>query len=106
MAANPIKCTLKTFGTFSTPTFAGVGEPFADGRQRKRPHTAKPRCALRDGPTGGRRIPHHGVRAVDSARRCTSTHLVVAPLRLTNLLSLGDWRVCTQVTIGSKGSSS
>jgi len=30
----PIKCTLKKFGTFSTPTFAGVGEPFNDGRQK------------------------------------------------------------------------
>lgn len=33
MAPEPLKCTLKTFGTFSTPTFAGVGEPFNDGRQ-------------------------------------------------------------------------
>ena len=31
--AAPLKCTLKTFGTFSTPTFAGVGEPFKDGRE-------------------------------------------------------------------------
>jgi len=29
----PIKCTLRTFGTFSQPTFGGVGEPFKDGRQ-------------------------------------------------------------------------
>ena len=36
MAPSPIKCTLQTFGTFSTPTFAGVGEPFNDGRQRAR----------------------------------------------------------------------
>jgi len=31
----PVKCTLKKFGTFSTPTFGGVGEPFNDGRQRE-----------------------------------------------------------------------
>jgi len=35
MAPDPVKCTLKTFGTFSTPTFGGVGEPFTDGRQRE-----------------------------------------------------------------------
>ena len=35
MAPEPVKCTLKTFGTFSTPTFGGVGEPFNDGRQSK-----------------------------------------------------------------------
>lgn len=35
-ALEPIKCTLKKFGTFSTPTFGGVGEPFKDGRQRAR----------------------------------------------------------------------
>jgi len=35
MAPEPIKCTLKNFGTFSTPTFGGVGEPFNDGRQRE-----------------------------------------------------------------------
>lgn len=28
------KCTLQNFGTFSTPTFGGIGEPFFDGRQR------------------------------------------------------------------------
>jgi len=33
MAPEPVKCTLKKFGTFSTPTFGGVGEPFHDGRQ-------------------------------------------------------------------------
>ena len=31
--AAPMKCTLKTFGTFSTPTFGGVGEPYNDGRE-------------------------------------------------------------------------
>jgi len=31
----PIKCTLRTFGTFSMPTFGGVGEPFNDGRQKE-----------------------------------------------------------------------
>lgn len=30
MAPDPVKCTLNTFGTFSTPTFAGVGEPYND----------------------------------------------------------------------------
>ena len=34
MPLDEIKCTLKTFGTFSTPTFAGVGEPFDDRMQR------------------------------------------------------------------------
>jgi hypothetical protein len=47
MAPDPLKCTLKTFGTFSTPTFGGVGEPFNDGQQRK-PQTfsAPPSLAL------------------------------------------------------------
>jgi len=26
----PVKCTLSSFGTFSTPSFAGVGEPYDD----------------------------------------------------------------------------
>ena len=30
MAPDPVKCTLQTFGTFSTPTFGGVGEPYDD----------------------------------------------------------------------------
>ena len=48
---NATRCTLNTFGTFSTPTFAGVGEPYDDtkksapapaanaphGRSRRRP---------------------------------------------------------------------
>ena len=29
--------TMKNFGTFSTPTFAGVGEPFVDKNQGARP---------------------------------------------------------------------
>jgi len=33
--AEPIKCTLKSFGTFSQPSFGGVGEPYNDGRQRE-----------------------------------------------------------------------
>mmetsp|Transcript_2792 Transcript_2792/g.7807 ORF Transcript_2792/g.7807 Transcript_2792/m.7807 type:complete len:334 (-) Transcript_2792:359-1360(-) len=32
---DPIKCTLKSFGTFSTPSFGGVGEPFNDSRQQE-----------------------------------------------------------------------
>ena len=31
--ASPMKNTLKTFGTFSTPSYGGVGEPFDDKRQ-------------------------------------------------------------------------
>ena len=34
MAPEPIKCTLQTFGTFSTPTFGGVGEPYNDKANR------------------------------------------------------------------------
>jgi len=30
MADRAMKCTMQTFGTFSTPTFGGVGEPFVD----------------------------------------------------------------------------
>ena len=33
-AVDPVKCTLKTFGTFSTPSFGGVGEPYVDKHQR------------------------------------------------------------------------
>ncbi|KAL1524763.1 hypothetical protein AB1Y20_019646 [Prymnesium parvum] len=41
MTDSAMKCTLQTFGTFSTPTFAGVGEPYndsmgADSRARGR----------------------------------------------------------------------
>lgn len=35
MAPEPVKCTLKSFGTFSQPSFGGVGEPYQDGRQRE-----------------------------------------------------------------------
>ena len=38
----PVKCTLSSFGTFSTPSFAGVGEPYDD-----RLKSAPPRSAAR-----------------------------------------------------------
>ena len=58
MAPPEIKCTLKNFGTFSTPTFGGVGEPFNDGRQRAcaLAHTRRRALAVRAaGPPAVRR---------------------------------------------------
>lgn len=37
MPDNATTCTLNTFGTFSTPTFAGVGEPYDNKLGAARP---------------------------------------------------------------------